>query len=70
MASMKSMLELIVKESEKKEAHIKLQEEKITRLTIKLEKRPTRSLAKSSETEVEERAFVQSEASDEEVHSK
>jgi len=39
-------------------------------LTRKLEKRPARSLAKSSESEDEEKASVQSEASDEEVHSK
>jgi len=39
-------------------------------LTRKLEKRPAQSLPKSSESEEEERAFVQSEASDEEIHSK
>ena len=44
--------------------------EKIAMLTRKLEKRPARSLAKSSESEDEEKASVQSEASDEEVHSK
>jgi len=38
---------------------IKQQEEKITRLTRKLEKRPARSLAKSSESEEEEKAFIQ-----------
>ena len=50
--------------------HIKLQEEKIARLTRKLEKQPTRSLAKSSESEDEERASVQSETSNKEVRSK
>ena len=70
MALIKAMLERLVKENEKKEACIKLHEEKIDRLTRKLEKRPARSLIKSSESEEEERAFVQSEASDEEVHSK
>jgi len=48
-----------------------LHEETIARLTRKLEKRPARSLAKSSEGEEEEkRVSIQSEASDEEVHSK
>jgi len=69
-AAMKAMLEQLIKESEENEARIKLQEEKITRLTRKVEKRPTQSLAKSSESEEEERASIQSEASDEEVHSK
>jgi len=69
MAAMKAMLERLVKESEEKEVRINLQEEKISRLTRKLEKRPAQSLAKSSESEEEERAFVQSEASDKEVHS-
>ena len=67
MVVVKAMLERLIKESEKKETHIKLQEEKIAKLTRKLEKRPARSLAKSSESEVEERASIQSEASDEEV---
>ena len=40
MAAMKAMLEWLIKESEEKEARIKLQEEKITRLTRKLEKQP------------------------------
>ena len=70
MAAMKAMLELLVKESEEKEAHIKLQEEKIARLTRNLEKRPAQSLAKSLESEEEDRAFVQSEVSNKEVHSK
>ena len=65
---MKAMLERLVKESEEKKAWIMLQEEKITRLARNLEKRPALSLAKSSESEEEERASVQSEASDEEVH--
>jgi len=38
MAAMKAMLERIVKESEEKKAYIKLQEEKIVRLTKNLEK--------------------------------
>jgi len=40
MVAMKAMLEQIVKESEEKEAHIKLQEEKIARLTRKLKNQP------------------------------
>jgi len=38
MAARKAMLERLIKESEEKEAHIKLQEEKIARLTKLLEK--------------------------------
>jgi len=49
---------------------IKLQEEEIARLTRKLEKRPVRSLTKGPESDEEERASVQGEASDEEAHSK
>jgi len=58
MASMKTMLKRLVKESEEKDTCIKLPKEKITRLTRKLENRPTRYLAKSLESEEEERAFV------------
>ena len=47
-----------------------MQEEKIARLTRKLEKQPARSLIKSSESEGEERASIQSGAFDEEVHPK
>ena len=60
---------MLVSENEEKEGRIKLYKEKIARLTRKLEKRPTRSLEKSSKSE-EEKTFVQSEASKEEVHSK
>ena len=67
---MKAMLEKLVKENEEKDVHIKLQEEKIVRLSKKLEKRLTRSSTKSSESEDEEKASVQSEPSDKEVHSK
>jgi len=70
MAAIKAMLERLVKESEENEACIKSQEEKIARLSRKLEKRLARSLAKSSESEEEERASIQSETSNEEVHSK
>ena len=70
MVAMKAMLEWLVKESKEKEAHIKLQEEKIARLTRNLEKWLARSLTKSLESYEEKRASVQSEASDEEVYSK
>ena len=69
MAAMKAMMEKIIKESEKKEACIKLQEETIVRLTKKLEKQPTWSLTKSSQSE-EERTSAQCETSDEEGNSK
>jgi len=69
MAIMKAMLERLVKENEEKEARIKLHEEKIARLTKKLEKWPAQSLEKGSEGEGE-RVSIQSEAFDEEVHSK
>jgi len=58
MAAIKATLEELVKENEEKEACIKLQEEKISRFTRKLEKQLTRSLAKSSESNEEERAFA------------
>jgi len=51
VAAIKAMLERLVKDSEEKEARIKLQEEKIARLTRKLEKQPARSLAKSLKSE-------------------
>ena len=53
----------------KRSAHQVTGREK-ARLTRKLEKRPTRSLAKSSKSEEEDRASVQSEAYNEDVHSK
>ena len=70
MAAKKAMLERLVKKSEEKEAHIMLQEEKSPRLTRKLENRPAWSLAKSSKSKEEERTSLQSETSEEEVHSK
>ena len=70
MPAMKAMLERLVKESEKKEARIKLQEEKIARLTRGLKKQPVWFIVESSENKEEERAPVQSETSNEEVHLK
>jgi len=66
---MKVVLETFMKESEEKKACTKLQEEKIARLTRKLEKWPARSFIKKSKTK-EQKASVQSETSNEEVHSK
>ena len=48
MATMKVMLERLIKENEEKEARIKLHKEKITRLTGKFEKRPAQSIVKTS----------------------
>ena len=70
MTAMKAMIERLVNENEDKEACIKLHEEKIARLTRKLEKWLARSPEKSSKSEEERKTFIQSEASDEEVHSK
>ena len=41
MVAIKAMLERLIKECEEKNVRIKLQEEKIARLTRKLEKQPT-----------------------------
>ena len=38
MAAMTAMREKLIEENEEKEAHIKLQEEKVARLTKKLER--------------------------------
>ena len=62
---MKTMLEKLTKESQKKEVYIKLQEEKIAKLTRKLEKQ----LA-FFESEEEEHVSIHSKASNEEVQSK
>jgi len=64
MAAIKAMPERLVKESKENEARIKLQEEKIVRLTRNLKKQPARSFIKSLESEEEEKASVQSEAYD------
>jgi len=48
---MKAMLRKLTKENEEKEVCIKLQEEKIARLTRKVEKQPTQSFIKSLENE-------------------
>ena len=70
MAAIKAMLEKFIKENEEKEARVKLQAEKITRLARKLGKRLAGSFTQNSKSEDEEKASVQSEHSDEEVRSK
>ena len=51
MANMKAVLEKLTRDNEEKEARIKLQEEKIAKLTGKLEKRPAQSFTKDSKSE-------------------
>ena len=63
MANMKAILEKITRYNEEKEAHIKLQEEKIAKLTRKLEKRPTQSSTKDSEIEDSKKMSIHTEAS-------
>ena len=70
MAAMKAMMQMPAKESKEKEAHIKLLEEKLTKLTRKLEKHPTQSVTKDLESEEEVKASFHSEAFDDEVHLK
>jgi len=62
--------EKLTKESEEKDAWIKLQDEKIAKLTKKLEKWPARFVTKDSESEEEVKSSLHSEASNEELHSK
>ena len=52
MAATKAMIEWLVKESEEKETQVNLYEEKITRMTRKLEKRPNQSLPHSQHTTI------------------
>ena len=66
MANMKAILENLTRESAEKEACIKFQEEKIARLTKKLEKQSTQSLAKDSKSEDSEKVSVHTEVSENE----
>ena len=66
---MASMLQKLTEESEEKEARIKLHEDKISKLTRKLEKWLTQSVIKDLKSEQELKSS-NSEASDEEVRSK
>jgi len=47
MATMKAMLEMLIKKNKEKEMFIKLNEEKMTRLTTKLKKREPDPLQKA-----------------------
>ena len=51
MANIKIILEKLTRESAEKGAHIKFQEEKIAKLTKKLEKQSAQSCLKDSESE-------------------
>jgi len=70
IVAMKAMLEKRANKSEEKEVYTKLQKEKITKLTRKLEKLSTRSVTNDSNSEEEAKASVHNEDSNEEVHSK
>jgi len=70
MANMKVILEKFTRESTEKEACVKLQEEKIAKLTKKLEKRSTQSSAKDSESDDSEKVSVHIETSDNEKQPK
>ena len=70
MVKMKDILEKLTKNNEEKEARIKLQEEKIAKLTRKLEKRPAQSFTKDSKSEDSEKMSIHIEASDSEKRSK
>jgi len=67
---MKAILEKLTRENEEKEARIKLPEEKIARLTRKLEKWLASSSTKDSESEDSEKVSIHTEASDSEKQSK
>jgi len=67
--AMKATLEKLTEDNKEKKTHIKLQEEKIARLTTKLEKQLAQSFTKTSKIK-EEKVSIQSEASNEEVCSK
>jgi len=70
MANMKAILEKLTRDNEEKEAHIKLQKEKIAKLTRKLGKRPAQSSTKDSESDDSEKMPIHIEASDSEKQSK
>jgi len=70
MANMKAILEKLTRDNEEKEARIKLQEEKIAKLTRKLEEQPAQSSTKDSESEDSEKMSIHNEASNSEKQSK
>jgi len=67
---MKAMLEKLNKDSKEKEAHIKLQEEKIAKLTTKLETQLVRSITRDLKSEEEEKASIHTKVSNDEVYLK
>jgi len=67
---MKAILEKLTRDNEEKETRIKLQEEKIAKLTSKLEKRPAQSSTKDSESENSEKRSIHTKASDSKKQSK
>jgi len=70
IAIMKAMLEKLNKDSKEKEAHIKLQEEKIAKLTTKLETQLVRSITRDLKSEEEEKASIHTKVSNDEVYLK
>jgi len=70
LANMKAIQEKLTRESAEKEVRIKLQEEKIAKLTRKLEKRTTQSSSKDSEREDSGKVSVHTEAFDNEKQPK
>jgi len=70
MANMKVTLQKLTKESKEKEGPIKVQKEKIAKLTKKLEKWSAQSSTKGLESEDLEKVFVYSELSDSEKQPK
>jgi len=70
MTNMKVILQKLTKKSEDKKANINLQEEKIAKLTKKLEKGSAQSFTKDSESEEEEKVSIYIETSDKEEQPK
>lgn len=64
MDNMKALIERLTKESTEKEARLKFQEEKIAKLTRKLEKRSAQSSLKDSESKDSGKVLVHTETSD------
>jgi len=70
MGNMKAILEKLTRDNEEKEAYIKFQEEKIAKLTRKLEKWPAQSFTNDSESDDSEKISIHIEASDSEKQPK
>ena len=69
MTNMKAILEKLTRDNEEKKVRIKLQAEKIAKLTRKLEKRSAQSSIKHSESEDSEKVSIHTEAFDSEKQS-